>query len=139
MAAIIDLFSICLIVQHEKSLNTMLFSCCVLTKSKKTNTTLHFVHFHSETLGCLESYTSAHLTVTGITKWEISRLTNPNAIAVQGRSSYPPLFTVSYWVSLIPVIKYHLQEHDCPRQWKVLKQILIKNFIKYSLQCSVAL
>lgn len=112
-----------------------IFLMCA-NKVKENKTAWHLCPFSFKKFRVFGILTPSTLLVLNC---EVGRWTNHmNAILVQGWSRHPPLFTVSYWVSKIPVLKSHLQEHDCSRQWKVLKQILIKNFNKHSSQCSLA-
>lgn len=61
---------------------------------------------------------------------------HPNAIVVQGRAGHTPLFTVSYWASLNPVLKYCLSGTRLLLSVEGAEtEIFIKNVIKYSPQC----
>lgn len=63
--------------------------------------------------------TSAHIAGIG---YEVGdEQIHTKAIAVQGQSRHPPLFTVSYWFSVI-LVNPIIRNIGCSRQWKVLKQ-----------------
>lgn len=101
VAAISDLFSICLIDPHEKSRNTMLFFWCVLIKSKKTNTTWHLCPFSFKKFRLL-----------GI--WQKNKKSHPDALGVGSRSRTHTLVYSFPWASLNPVLKYRLSGTQLP-------------------------
>lgn len=89
VAAISDLFSICLIDHHEKSLNTMLFFWCVLIKSKKTNTTLHLCPF---SLKKFRVFGILHLSTPywyQFIKWEINKSTQMTLLSEVDLDMHP--------------------------------------------------
>lgn len=128
MAATNDLFSIHLIDHHETWRNTMLFFWCVLIKSELTNTTWHLRPFSFQK--------KKKKKVQGV-----GNFTKCTQMPLQSnvRSGHTPLFTLSYWASLNPVLKYCLSG-----TWLLLAEegaetaIFIKNLIKSSSKCFLA-
>ena len=129
VAAISDLFSICLIDHHEKSRNTMLFFWCVLIKSKKTNTTWHLCPFSFKKFRVLGIWQK---------KKQKNKKSHPDALGVWSRSGLHTRVCSFPWASLNPVLKYHLSGTWLPLavEGADTETFTKKNpFIKSSAQC----
>lgn len=120
VAAINDLFSICLIEHHEKSLNNNAIFLMCANKVKETNTILHLCPFSFKKFRVFGILHHGTPYAYRLRIWEINKSTRCHCGQRSIRCT--PLFTVSYWASLFPVLKDHLPGTWLLLQWKVLKQ-----------------